>query len=80
MDVISFYYVKISGSMCIIAGVCILPVFSAEILKKLAGFMAQFPNITLLAVGGYNNLLDLAWDKFPHHSQNYAPTGGPISC
>lgn len=61
---------KLYGVPCIIAGVYIPPLFSAEVLKSLASFVARHPNTPLIAVGDYNNLLDSHWDKLSPNSQN----------
>lgn len=40
---------------CILANVYIPPPFFAEVLKILAGFLAQHPNVPALIVGDFNN-------------------------
>lgn len=59
----------------VIAGVYIPSPFSAEVLKILASFMAHYPTTPLIAVGDYNNLLDLHWEKLSSDSQIHSNTG-----
>lgn len=63
------------GVYCIIAGVYIPPPFSADVLKILASFMAHYPDTPFTAVGDYNNLLDLLWDKISSNPHNLFSPG-----
>lgn len=60
-----FLLCTISNLVCIIANIYIPPPYSAETLRHLAKFMAQYPNIPLVAVGDFNNYLHHTWDKLP---------------
>lgn len=51
--------------------------FSSEVLKRLASFMACFPDVPLLAVDDFNNYLDPAWGKLPAPTNTSSPRGGP---
>lgn len=53
-----FLLCKLNGFRCIIAAMYIPPPFSAVPLKSLAQFMALHPNLPVLVLGDFNNILD----------------------
>lgn len=58
-----FLLCKLNKFVCIVAAMYVPPPFSSDPLKKLAQFMALYPNIPVLARGDFNNVIDPHLDR-----------------
>ena len=58
-----FLLCKLNKLTCIIAAIYIPPPFSVVPLRRLAQFMALYPDIPVLALGDFNNILDYGLDR-----------------
>lgn len=73
-----FLLCTVSNLTCIIANIYILPPYSAVTLRHLAKFMAQHPNVPLMAMGDFNNYLHHKWDKLAAPTSATACNKGPM--
>ena len=58
-----FLLCKLNKLTCIIAAIYIPPPFSAVPIRRLAQFMALYPDTPVLALGDFNNVLDQRLDR-----------------